>query len=138
VSLDTGGRLRVSWSLKAESRLDAVFASEWTLALLTGLPDYAELVHDGDCVIHADSPHELESCRHLEVKDRIRREVVRMDFGAEAGVWIHPLETVSQSESGFEKVYQGITILPHWRVSLAAGETAAFEMTLDSVALEEE
>ena len=138
VSLDTGGRLRVSWSLKAESRLDAVFASEWTLALLTGLPDYAELVHDGDCVVRADSPHELESCRHLEVKDRIRREVVRMDFGAEAGVWIHPLETVSQSESGFEKVYQGITILPHWRVSLAAGETAAFEMTLDSAALEEE
>ncbi len=138
VSLDAGGKLRVSWLLKAESRLDAVFASEWTLALLTGHPDYAELVHDEDCMIRADSSHELESCRHLAVKDRLRREVVRMDFGAEAGVWIHPLETVSQSESGFEKVYQGITILPHWRVSLDAGETAAFEMTLDSAALEEE
>jgi alpha-amylase len=138
VRLDTAGRLRVSWSLRAEGTLDAVFASEWTLALLTGHPDYAELVQDDDCMIRADSSHELESCRHLAVKDRIRREVVRMDFGGEVGVWIHPLETASQSESGFEKVYQGITILPHWRVSLAAGETAAFEMTLDSAALGEE
>ncbi len=135
VSLDIAGRLRVSWSLKAESTLDAVFASEWTLALLTGHPDYAELVCDGDCMIRADSSHQLESCRHLAVRDRIRREVIRMDFGVEAGVWIHPLETASQSESGFERVYQGITILPHWRISLAAGETATFEMTLESEAL---
>jgi alpha-amylase len=30
--------------------------------------------------------------------------------------WIYPIYTVSQSEGGFEKVYQGSAILPHWPV----------------------
>ncbi len=135
IDLDIAGKLRVSWSLKAAGMLDVVFASEWTLALLTGHPDYAELVYEDAHMIHADSAHELESCRDLAVRDRIRQEVISMEFGAGAGVWIHPLETASQSESGFERVYQGITILPHWRISLAPGETADFEMTLESGAL---
>jgi alpha-amylase len=28
--------------------------------------------------------------------------------------WIYPIYTVSQSEAGFEKVYQGSCLLPHW------------------------
>lgn len=31
--------------------------------------------------------------------------------------WVYPIYTVSQSEGGFEKVYQGSAILPHWPVS---------------------
>lgn len=31
--------------------------------------------------------------------------------------WILPIFTVSQSEGGFEKVYQGSAILPHWPVT---------------------
>lgn len=30
--------------------------------------------------------------------------------------WVYPIYTVSQSEGGFEKVYQGSAILPHWPV----------------------
>jgi alpha-amylase len=30
--------------------------------------------------------------------------------------WVQPIYTVSQSEGGFEKVYQGSAILPHWPV----------------------
>ncbi|HHT9132392.1 MAG TPA: alpha-amylase/4-alpha-glucanotransferase domain-containing protein, partial [Candidatus Tripitaka californicus] len=33
-----------------------------------------------------------------------------------------PLMTVSQSESGFEKVYQGSTVLPLWRLSMRPGD----------------
>ena len=30
--------------------------------------------------------------------------------------WIVPIYTVSQSEGGFERVYQGSCLLPHWPV----------------------
>ncbi|HEV2388889.1 MAG TPA: alpha-amylase/4-alpha-glucanotransferase domain-containing protein [Candidatus Acidoferrales bacterium] len=37
--------------------------------------------------------------------------------------WIAPIETVSESEEGFERVYQGSQILPVWPVTLSATET---------------
>ncbi|HEX5013176.1 MAG TPA: alpha-amylase/4-alpha-glucanotransferase domain-containing protein [Candidatus Limnocylindrales bacterium] len=39
--------------------------------------------------------------------------------------WISPIETVSNSESGFELVYQGSAILLHRQVDLAPGATAS-------------
>lgn len=35
-----------------------------------------------------------------------------------SGLWISPIETVSESEEGFERVYQGSQILGVWNVSL--------------------
>jgi alpha-amylase len=35
--------------------------------------------------------------------------------------WIAPIETVSESEEGFERVYQGSQILPVWTVAVAPG-----------------
>ena len=37
--------------------------------------------------------------------------------------WWSPIETVSNSESGFERVYQGSTLLISWTVTLVPGET---------------
>ena len=34
-----------------------------------------------------------------------------------AGLWCFPIETVSQSESGFEGVYQSSAVIPHWIVT---------------------
>ena len=42
----------------------------------------------------------------------------------------HPLWTVSLSEGGFEKVYQGLIIVPQWQVSLAAGVSWQVEIKL--------
>jgi alpha-amylase len=40
-----------------------------------------------------------------------------------AGVWCFPIYTVSQAESGYERVYQGSSILFHWRLKLDAGQS---------------
>lgn len=52
---------------------------------------------------------------------------VQITIGADpqAAWWIAPIETVSQSESGFERVYQGSAILAVWKPSLA--EEGVFE-----------
>jgi len=36
--------------------------------------------------------------------------------------WRHPLETASQSEAGFERLYQGLALLLTWPVTGAAAE----------------
>ncbi len=41
---------------------------------------------------------------------------------AEADAWWAPIETVSNSENGFERMYQGSALLLSWPVRLAAGD----------------
>ena len=46
-----------------------------------------------------------------------------------ADAWWSPIETVSNSEAGFERVYQGSALLISWPVTLAPGETRRFSLT---------
>ena len=48
---------------------------------------------------------------------------VALSFTAPAEVAWAPVETVSLSESGFERIYQGSALLVAWPVRLAPGET---------------
>ncbi|MBM2844735.1 MAG: hypothetical protein HW407_47, partial [Bacteroidetes bacterium] len=39
-------------------------------------------------------------------------------FREPAVLWRHPLETVSLSEAGFERLYQASVVTPHWKFRL--------------------
>jgi alpha-amylase len=41
---------------------------------------------------------------------------VTLKFDQPASIWTYPVETVSQSEGGFELVHQSVAVLPHWIV----------------------
>jgi alpha-amylase len=41
---------------------------------------------------------------------------VGLAWSSPAGLWCFPVETVSQSEGGFEGVYQSSAVIPHWVV----------------------
>jgi 4-alpha-glucanotransferase len=43
-------------------------------------------------------------------------------IGPAASVWCAPIETISNSESGFERVYQGSALLVSWLIRLDPGE----------------
>jgi len=47
---------------------------------------------------------------------------VRVQTDKPASMWRFPLETVSMSEAGFERVYQGSVVLLHWRIEPRPGE----------------
>ena len=40
-----------------------------------------------------------------------------------ATLWRFPIETVSQSEGGFERIYQSSVVFPNWKLELKAGES---------------
>ncbi|MCG8583179.1 MAG: DUF1926 domain-containing protein [Pirellulales bacterium] len=41
---------------------------------------------------------------------------VGLAFSRPSGLWTFPIETVSQSEAGFELVHQSVVVMPHWIV----------------------
>ena len=44
-----------------------------------------------------------------------------MSSGDAREFWVAPIETVTESEEGFERVYQGSQILPVWQLELPLG-----------------
>ena len=41
---------------------------------------------------------------------------VNLAFSRPSGLWTFPIESISQSEGGFELVHQSVAVLPHWIV----------------------
>jgi alpha-amylase len=70
---------------------------------------------------------EVESVR---LRDESIGFEVALDVAPTSQLWRFPLETVSQSERGFEKTYQGTVLLFHWRFSLKPGEKKRLPVTL--------
>ena len=52
------------------------------------------------------------------------------------GYWTFPIETVSQSESGFELIHQSVAVIPHWHLTPdeQGRWSVTFEMSLDTAA----
>jgi len=53
----------------------------------------------------------------LHMEDRWQKMRVTLHAPGSENFWIAPIETVSESEEGFERVYQGSQILARWRLS---------------------
>jgi hypothetical protein len=65
---------------------------------------------------------------HLRVVDEWQDVAVTLEAPCASHLWVAPIETVSESEEGFERVYQGSQILAVWPVELVpsgkwSGET---------------
>lgn len=53
---------------------------------------------------------------------------IGLNWTKPSGLWCFPIETVSQSEGGFEGVYQSSAVVPHWRV--VGGESGRWEVEI--------
>ena len=47
-----------------------------------------------------------------------------------AKLWWYPVETISNSEGGFERIYQGLCVMPMWPVLLKPGESFCEQLTV--------
>jgi hypothetical protein len=56
---------------------------------------------------------------------------VRLAANRPTHVWAFPIETVSQSEGGFELVHQSVALFPHWFVRAGADGRWSVTMNLD-------
>ena len=112
----SGASLTARWTLSSGGQKDLRGGLELVLNLLApeahdryfllpGPPEKASLSWSG----------EVEGKRIWLVDEWLNLRIqVRVEPAA--AWWIAPIFTVSQSEEGFEKVYQGSCLLPHWAV----------------------
>lgn len=65
---------------------------------------------------HLGTTLDLESTDYLGLIDQWLGVNVQLTINRRAGIWCFPIETVSQSEGGFELVHQSVCAMPHWLV----------------------
>ena len=59
---------------------------------------------------------DLQQTQSLGLTDEWLGIDVRLELDQAANIWAYPIESVSQSEGGFELVHQSVVVLPHWQV----------------------
>jgi alpha-amylase len=62
--------------------------------------------------------------------DEWQKTEVELRATAARDFWISPIETVSESEDGFERIYQGSQIIAIWPVELQTGAEWKGKLTL--------
>ena len=71
-----------------------------------------------------------ETKHRLKIVDEWQNVAATIEAPSAKELWITPIETISESEEGFERVYQGSQILAVWPVELAAGKPWTGEISL--------
>ncbi len=77
-----------------------------------------------------DSINELADVKSLLLHSRLYNFGVIISSESLFRLLSYPLYTVSLSEAGFEKIYQGLILLPAWNIDLAKGEEFKVGLTL--------
>lgn len=100
------------------------FGIEFNFSFLAGYADDRYYYGDRGKIEEPNlaSTGELESLQTIGIKDHWLDIDLSLNFSRPAGVWRLPIETVSQSEDGIERVYQSSVILPYWDLELMPGE----------------
>ncbi len=133
-----GSELRVEYKIQNSSTQVAElwFGTELDFSLLAGDAADRYFVFPGRKI---DDPRLRSSgiVQGTEVRlvDEWLRLAVNVSVDIEAGFWRFPIETVSQSEGGFERVYQSSVILPNWKFVLQPGKIWATTVTVRLEAL---
>jgi alpha-amylase len=139
ITLEAGSRsLEIAYKLEGLPRdFRQHLAIEFNFA---GLPAQAagRFFYDesGRALGELGSKLDLEGPRVLGLVDDWLDIDARLTFapasnGAATGIWTFPIQSVSQSEGGFELVHQSVVVMPHWIVTPDAHGIWKVTMRLD-------
>lgn len=118
------------------------FAVELNFAALPGHAEdryFETLGPDGDSVAQKDTVDfkpirlgnlstnlDLYNARTLSLIDRWLDVKVQLEFSRDTDIYAFPIESVNQSEGGFELVHQSVCVQPHWKI--APDETGSWNV----------
>lgn len=106
------------------------FGVEINLAGMAGHADDRLLIApDQRPLGRLDARLDLAELGGIAVRDAWRDARIDLSWSRPAAVWSFPIETVSQSEGGFEAVYQSTALIPRWVVQGDRDRRWSVEMT---------
>lgn len=104
---------------EGSEKIDTLFGVEFNMTLLAGdAPDRYWVAEKMKEKPRLKETLALAGIKTVGMADEWARFAVRISSSDKFGAWMFPVETVSQSEGGFERTYQGSCILIHNRISI--------------------
>lgn len=119
LTLDAGGStLEIAYLLENLPRdREFHFAPEFNFAgLPSGADDRYFRDSDGNKIGRLGSQLDLHDAESLGLTDEWLGISIDLRPSRPTSFWTFPVETVSQSEGGFELVHQSVVVQPHWHV----------------------
>jgi 4-alpha-glucanotransferase len=115
---------------RADRPLEFELAIEWNVNLLGGGHNPAAYYEapDGGRTSH-DAAGSRENASSVAFGNDFEGVRIEASIEPAADLTWYPVETVSNSEGGFERSYQGSSLLFRWPVALAAGEERTYALT---------
>ena len=93
------------------------FAPELNFAgLPSGADDRFFRDAEGNALGQLGQHLDLQDVTDLGLVDQWLGIDVGLSFDRPTAIWTYPVETVSQSEGGFELVHQSVAVVPHWQL----------------------
>jgi 4-alpha-glucanotransferase len=134
VSLETskGAQLQIRYDLEdLPVGMPIHFAVEFNLAGLPGgADDRYYYDHTGQRQGRLDETLNQPHCERIGLVDEWLGVDVALEFPMPCSCWAFPIETVSQSEGGFETVHQACCVVPHWEFVVPEDGRWSVELTL--------
>jgi hypothetical protein len=110
---------------RSESRVVARLGVEWATTMLGGGGNPAAWWDAGEGRTPHDAGGAVRGIERISQGNDAIGVALDTTVKPRADAWWSPIETISNSESGFERVYQGSTLLLSWQVRLAPGKRLA-------------
>jgi alpha-amylase len=80
-----------------------------------------------------DSTGIISGSRFIGMKDLWRGLDIQVSVSQKCEIWRFPIETISMSEGGFEKVYQSSVIFPNWPMHLVKKWQVRIELRINNL-----
>lgn len=120
------GLIKIAYELenRSDKPLDFLFGVEMNFALLSGQSPEIYLHFPGSDGLTwpPASSGDRPGINNVQITDRISGFLLDLQTEPAAGIWWFPVETVSQSERGYDLTYQSTVILPRWELGINAGD----------------
>ncbi len=115
----------------AEAPLNVRFGIELNLTLLAGDDPqrYYEWSGSGPVRLHVRG--QCQETDRFSMVDAWSRFRVTLCLDRRGDIWYMPIDTVSQSEDGFERTYQGSALLASWPLTLQPGREERLEVRIE-------
>jgi len=133
-----GRSLRADYSIRNDSKratLACLFGVEMNVAMLA--PDAPDRFYDIPGADVADrrpvSVGVQPGVGEVSLVDEWRKVRLNLSLGRPAVLWWFPIETISQSESAYDQIYQCSCQWPHWKLELGPGQSENLTLELEVI-----
>ena len=122
LAVGDGGTLDIVYTLEnLPPNLPIHFGVEFNFAAMpAGAADRYYYGEHGQALGTLDSRLSTAPCLRMGLVDEWLGIDVALESSQPASFWTMPIQTVSQSESGFELVHQSCAVVPHWQFQAPA------------------